>query len=223
MKLMIKISHYFWGLALFIVSSALYAAPPPNLADVKKQLIEYHRSGQYERDIEAVINDAISYLKVTLANKKLNGKKPAIVLDIDETALSNFPAMRKLSFGGTLKHIQDHEKMAKSPVINPTLRLYSFAKANRLAVFFISGRPKGECSATITNLRRVGYSSWHGIYLRPEKYLSDSAAAFKIAMRKRLVEQGYTIVANIGDQYSDLRGGYAEKTFKLPNPFYIIH
>jgi len=29
------------------------------------------------------------------------------------------------------------------------------------------------------------------------------------------------IIANIGDQESDLAGGFAEKTFKLPNPFYI--
>ncbi|MGB6550988.1 MAG: HAD family acid phosphatase [Xanthobacteraceae bacterium] len=30
------------------------------------------------------------------------------------------------------------------------------------------------------------------------------------------------MIANVGDQESDLSGGYAEKTFKLPNPFYYI-
>jgi acid phosphatase len=29
------------------------------------------------------------------------------------------------------------------------------------------------------------------------------------------------IIANMGDQASDLAGGHAEKTFKLPNPFYL--
>jgi hypothetical protein len=29
-------------------------------------------------------------------------------------------------------------------------------------------------------------------------------------------------VLNMGDQLSDLEGGYAERTFKLPNPFYWI-
>jgi hypothetical protein len=28
-------------------------------------------------------------------------------------------------------------------------------------------------------------------------------------------------VANLGDQVSDLSGGFAEKTFKLPDPFYL--
>jgi hypothetical protein len=31
------------------------------------------------------------------------------------------------------------------------------------------------------------------------------------------------VTANIGDQPSDLSGGYAEKTFLLPNPFYRVH
>jgi hypothetical protein len=33
---------------------------------------------------------------------------------------------------------------------------------------------------------------------------------------------GFTIIANIGDQKSDLEGGYAEMTFKVPSPFYFI-
>jgi acid phosphatase len=37
------------------------------------------------------------------------------------------------------------------------------------------------------------------------------------------IEQGhYTIIANIGDQPSDLSGGHAERTFLLPDPFYRI-
>ena len=29
-------------------------------------------------------------------------------------------------------------------------------------------------------------------------------------------------IANLGDQESDLIGGHAERTFKLPNPFYLM-
>ena len=29
-------------------------------------------------------------------------------------------------------------------------------------------------------------------------------------------------VVNLGDQRSDLEGGYAERTFKLPNPVYFL-
>ena len=49
-----------------------------------------------------------------------------------------------------------------------------------------------------------------------------SAASFKAAERKKITERGYTIILNMGDQQSDLAGGFAEKTFKLPNPGYLL-
>ena len=33
---------------------------------------------------------------------------------------------------------------------------------------------------------------------------------------------GYDIVANFGDQFSDLNGGFADTTFKIPNPNYFL-
>jgi acid phosphatase len=50
----------------------------------------------------------------------------------------------------------------------------------------------------------------------------DSAADYKTPHREAIEAMGYTIVANVGDQPSDLAGGHAEQTFKLPNPFYRI-
>jgi hypothetical protein len=41
-------------------------------------------------------------------------------------------------------------------------------------------------------------------------------------VRERIEKDGYTIIANAGDQPSDLAGGHAEMTFLLPNPFYRI-
>jgi acid phosphatase len=34
--------------------------------------------------------------------------------------------------------------------------------------------------------------------------------------------ESYTIIANIGDQMSDIDGGHGGCTFKVPNPFYFI-
>jgi hypothetical protein len=49
-----------------------------------------------------------------------------------------------------------------------------------------------------------------------------SAVNHKAPARAVIERQGFTIIANIGDQQSDLEGGYAEMTFKVPNPFYFI-
>jgi hypothetical protein len=46
--------------------------------------------------------------------------------------------------------------------------------------------------------------------------------AFKTEERRKLAEAGYTIIATVGDQESDLEGGSAECRFKVPNPFYFI-
>ncbi len=45
---------------------------------------------------------------------------------------------------------------------------------------------------------------------------------YKSATRAYLESLGYEIVANFGDQFSDLIGGHADKTFKMPNPNYFL-
>jgi acid phosphatase len=56
----------------------------------------------------------------------------------------------------------------------------------------------------------------------PEGTKFPSAVEFKAPERRRIAEQGYTILLSMGDQQSDLAGGYAERTFKLPNPVYYL-
>jgi predicted secreted acid phosphatase len=45
---------------------------------------------------------------------------------------------------------------------------------------------------------------------------------YKSGTRAYIESQGYDIVGNFGDQFSDLTGGFADKTFKMPNPNYFL-
>ena len=45
---------------------------------------------------------------------------------------------------------------------------------------------------------------------------------YKSATRAYVESLGYDIVGNFGDQFSDLTGGFADRTFKLPNPNYYL-
>ena len=45
---------------------------------------------------------------------------------------------------------------------------------------------------------------------------------YKSLTRQHIESLGYDIVANFGDQFSDLNGGFADKTFKMPNPMYFL-
>jgi len=50
---------------------------------------------------------------------------------------------------------------------------------------------------------------------------ADSAATSRHA-ESALSGVGHDVVANFGDQLSDLKGGHADRTFKMPNPNYFL-
>lgn len=213
-------------LSIFFISmgSLSAAAEPRNLDLVKQNLIRYHDSGEYEKDLARVVQQARAYLKARLDKnkaKKVN-QKTAIILDIDETALSNYSDMLKLNFGGTLRQIEDDEGKGQDAAIGPTLKLYQFAKDQGVAVFFITARKENYRSATAGNLENAGFKNYDGLYMLPVDYKEKSVAVFKINTRKKITDEGYVIVLSMSDQKADLRGGYAEKAFKLPNPYYLV-
>ena len=45
---------------------------------------------------------------------------------------------------------------------------------------------------------------------------------YKSLTRQHIESLGYDIVANFGDQFSDLKGGFADPTYKIPNPMYFL-
>ena len=205
-----------------------FAQSPPNLGDLKLWLIAYKRFGAYDRDVAAVIAKARKFVEKRAAQVK----KPAIVLDIDETSLSNWPQMVANDFGyvpnGPCEALpagpcgaHSWELSARCEVIGPTLALFNVAKSNGVAVFFITGRPENERTATEENLRKAGYDGWAGMTLRRAGD-TVSVSSYKSSARQAIAAQGFTIIANIGDQPSDLAGGYAERTFLVPDPFYRI-
>jgi hypothetical protein len=61
--------------------------------------------------------------------------------------------------------------------------------------------------------------------MKPIGLKVKSAADYKAPERAKIAAAGYTIIANMGDQPSDLAGGHPDERagqFLLPNPFYRI-
>jgi len=215
-NMMALVSVFIFGLA--------YASPPMNLSLLKQDIIHYHASGHYDRDVAARIAQAKEYLVKRIAENKKSAhpKKLAIVLDIDETVLSNYSNLKALNFGGTEKQMGAAFIIGNDPAIKPALDFYNFAKRAGINIFFITGKYKGYRSETIANLKKAGFGGWSELILNPNVYDGQSAVHFKLHARKKTASRGYDIVLNVGDQLSDLRGGYADRTFKLPNFFYYI-
>ncbi len=204
-------------------------AQPANVGDAKDRATAYHNSGAYTRDLATVAAEASDLLRVRLPQVK----RPAVVFDIDETALSNWEVIRADDFGriigGPCTALPEGacgwaawDLLARSRVIEPTLGLFRQARAENAAVFFITGRPESQRAATERNLHMTGYDGYTRLVMVPNGQHFAAAAAFKTPVRAGIEREGYTIVANVGDQPSDLEGGYSERSFLLPNPFYRI-
>jgi acid phosphatase len=210
---------------------AVDVTQPLNLGQLKLQLYFYACSGAYDSDLNKVFSDARTYLE----KRASEVSKPALVLDIDETSLSNLPQELSTDFG-YIPNIPNPKCAAlpKGPcgfndwvlaglakAIPGALDLFKSAKAHGVGVFFITGRHAIEADATVKNLKAAGYEGWAGLVLRPAND-NRTVVAYKSGERAKIAAHGYTIIVNVGDQQSDLEGGYAERAYKLPNPFYYI-
>ena len=198
-----------------------------NLAFFKQHLIRY-RCTRYDADLARVDRAAAAWI----ARRAPRVAKPALVLDIDETSLSNWAVMVHNDFAYFREgdcDLSAHsacgqaawEASEAAPAIAPTRDLFDLAKARGVAVFFVTGRGEGERAITEANLRKAGYDGWTGLFMRPPES-RGLMETYKSAARAKIEALGYRIIANVGDQQSDLALGHAERAFKLPNPFYYL-
>jgi acid phosphatase len=205
------------------------APPQPLNIDKIKDVLLAYQAGEYDGDVAAVFAAARAYVE----RRAGEVSKPALVLDIDETSLSNWSNLKANNFGfiadGACDRLPNGPCGFKAwilqgvaPAIKPALDLFNAAKAKGVAVFFITGRRDRERQATLWNLDRAGYEGWAKLVTRPDDDAHPTVEAYKTEERRKLAEAGYTIIATVGDQQSDLDGGFAECTFKVPNPFYFI-
>ncbi|MCX2927831.1 HAD family acid phosphatase [Streptomyces sp. NEAU-W12] len=152
----------------------------------------------WQRDCQAVMDQALPQLQQRIANPR-PGEKQAIVLDIDNTALES-------DFGFSFP----------APANEPVLEVAQYAQERGVAVFFVTARPGIIEAFTEYNLDHAGYES-AGLYVRSLTDLFRNVAAYKTAKRVDIESKGYTIIANIGNNDTDLSGGHAERTYKLPD------
>ena len=188
----------------------------------------------YWADLDAQYRRAEAVLGATLASRQA-GEKLAMVMDIDETALSNYCEMKREDFGYILSLSTPWVMSPESAVAIPgALRLYRRATAAHVAVFFITGRPGtpreltgqpaiDQTAATARNLETAGFHGWTGLQLRNGAENGLPTIQYKSGERQRIQDLGYHLVLSVGDQWSDLLGTpQADINVKLPNPFYFL-
>ncbi|MFG3014735.1 HAD family acid phosphatase [Streptomyces cinerochromogenes] len=152
----------------------------------------------WQKDCQAVMDQALPYLKDRIAAAR-PGEKQAIVFDIDNTTLET-------DFGFSYPQ----------PANKPVLDVARYAQEHGVSLFFVTARPGVLYWPTEYNLEHDGYDV-SGLHVRGLLDLFKDVAAYKTAQRVGIENDGYTIIANIGNSVTDLSGGHAEKTFKLPD------
>jgi acid phosphatase len=197
-----------------------------NLDTVKDQLKQYHectcKCGCYAKDLDLQADRAIAFLRHRAAHRRTD-EKLGLVLDIDETTLSNYEEMVKAGFAYDSKAFNAWVETASAPAIPGTLRLVREAKRLGVSVFFLTGRPEKQRVATEQNLHSQGFDNWQRLIMRAPEQGGSTAIAYKSAAREGIAAEGYRIVLNVGDQWSDLRGHpEAEYSVKYPDPYYFL-
>ena len=136
---------------------------PTNVGDAKTAALAYHDSGAYDHDLAVVAGEARRWL----ARRAQAVTRPALVLDIDETALSNWEIIKLDDFGRPIEGPCSPgsgapcgwaawDQLGRDPAIQPTLDVFQRARALKTAVFFITGRPESQRAATERNLVAAG-------------------------------------------------------------------
>ena len=201
------------------------------------QLHQFNPDGAYAHETEGIAAQAGAYL-ARQAHKKHSGK-PAILFDIDDTTLNTYSYEIYSNFvynPTTNGYFVNAGSADVFPGVPGMADLENAAAAKGYTVFFLTGRPATQLTGTLANLHDAGYdfddsnvilkdltAPWLQPCQTDANNLPCTTTEYKSLTRKHIEQDlGYDIVANFGDQFSDLNGGYADRTFKMPNPMYYL-
>lgn len=206
--------------------------PNPQTAS-DEEIIDYYDSGRWKRAVRSLVDEAEEYLRAHAGDD--SKRKPALVLDIDDTSLRTYDCQKdKGAFGSTQLSQCVAEAGADTqaggdglPRIKATRRLFRLAHKLKVKVFFVTGRPEFTREPTLQNLDAQDFDEPFKLIMQPDDEWLDhlinggSLVPYKSRSREEIEDDGFRILVNVGDQHSDLKGGHAQTTFLLPNPMYF--
>jgi hypothetical protein len=211
----------------------------------------FSADSNYAREASSVAAEGGRWLAARAHAQNPSGIK-AIVLDVDDTTLAtwNYEIFSNWAFNPTTNGRYVTNQLF--PAVPGMVDMVTQAAQEGYAIIFLTGRGATQEAATLGNLTSdgVGVDAGYpapttlndgedGLFTKPAiadypQYLKDACADelaagkscttvhYKTATRQHIESLGYEIVGNFGDQFSDLEGGFSDRTFKLPNPNYFL-
>src|SRR5919112_5953353 len=129
-------------LALLLVAAVPAIAATTPTGKTAEQIRDFYSSGDWNRAVKKQATKAKAYV-VKRTHGKHAAKKPALVLDIDETSLDNYPCLNT-SGGIPYSAVPNAICVTRydAPAVTPVRSLFRRAKKLRGKVFFITARPE---------------------------------------------------------------------------------
>jgi predicted secreted acid phosphatase len=194
-------------------------------------------SSNYAIQVNGIEAKAEKYLASRIKHDRSGSK--AIVLDVDDTSLSTYNYELETTFVYNPTSNANYIATKTMPAVFGMNTLATWAEQQGYKIFYITGRPETQRDASAANLASVGFpaATTSNFFLKNKvttpSYISGCSTAtgaapacttiqYKSQTRAYIESLGFDIVANFGDQYSDLSGGYADQTYKIPNPMYYL-
>jgi 5'-nucleotidase (lipoprotein e(P4) family) len=163
------------------------------------------------------------------------GKKPAVVLDLDETVIDNSPyqAWAVETGKGYPEKWDDWIQKEEAAALPGALDFLIYANAKGVDIYYISNRKVPQTEATLKNLKRIGAPQ-----ATPEHLLLQQPDEKGKEARRQKVAQTHNIVLLFGDNLADFSGfddktaeerrkiadqkkdEFGSKLIVLPNPMY---
>ncbi len=167
-------------------------------------------SGEYDALCYQGYNLAYSYLKDYIDSHK--GKKVAITLDLDETALDNSPyagwqIINKKTFSPSSWNRWVEAK--KAIAIPGSLEFTKAAKKLGITIYYISNRNHHLLTPTIQNMKNLGFP-----FADEDHILLKKDSSNKKPRMDEVRNMGYTIALSIGDNLDDFDSEIYHKSFK---------
>lgn len=219
----------------------------PNVDSVKRTIAAYYgdpgdgtanmTASPYISEMHRIQRDQRRYLHRAYRRAVRHGEKPALVFDADDTTLMTYDmevGAMHFNFDPELQDVWVQDE--RFPATPGMVDFVNDAKKMGYQVFGLTGRNADQEKATVGNLDKVGYrpftaknfyTKWVDPADRPG-YIhcatdECTTVEYKAGTRKHIERDlGYDIVLNVGDQWSDLQGGHADRVLKLPNPTYYL-
>ncbi|KAK6936849.1 Acid phosphatase, class B-like [Dillenia turbinata] len=209
-----------WRFAVETNNVSPWKVIPSECADYVKK---YMTGRGYLVDLERVSKEAGLFANSVQLS---DDGKDVWVFDVDETLLSNLPYYTDHGYGMEVFDAAEFDKWVQksvAPPIESSLKLYEEVLKLGFKIVLLTGRSENQRSITVENLTNAGFQNWDKLILRASEDQGKHAVSYKSEKRSEMLKDGYRIIGNSGDQWSDLLGSaMSVRSFKLPNPMYYI-